>query len=268
MMFRVVATLTVCAITLAGCEQPQPIISGKREAVDTLIQDAPARAEIINKSVAFRAPSMSSNENWTQGHGTQRTRTSHPTLGSAPQLIWSAPIGVGDGKRTRITADPLVADGRIFAVDAEARLSAHATTGAALWSVDLTPQGEGKGEAAGAGLAYGDGTLFVTTSMGFCMRLTQSMARSAGLNPCAVPETRARRIMMDWSMSLARIVQHGRSRRTLAACVGKLTVWMMSTTVWDQLHLRYRINSPYLASARARCRPYSARAVWCIGTHP
>ena len=38
MMFRVVATLTVCAIALAGCEQPQPIIPGKREAVDTLIQ--------------------------------------------------------------------------------------------------------------------------------------------------------------------------------------------------------------------------------------
>ena len=63
-MFRVVATLTVCAIALAGCEQPQPIIPGKREAVDTLIQDAPARAEIVNKSVAFRAPSMSTNANW------------------------------------------------------------------------------------------------------------------------------------------------------------------------------------------------------------
>ena len=56
MMFRVVATLTVCAMALAGCEQPQPIIPGKREAVDTLIQDAPARVEIVNKSVAFRAP--------------------------------------------------------------------------------------------------------------------------------------------------------------------------------------------------------------------
>ena len=27
MMFRVVATLTVCAIALAGCEQPQPCLA-------------------------------------------------------------------------------------------------------------------------------------------------------------------------------------------------------------------------------------------------
>ena len=53
-----------------------------------------------------------------------------------------------------------------FTVDAEARLSAHATSGAALWSIDLTPQGEGKGEATGAGIAYGNGTLFVTTAYG------------------------------------------------------------------------------------------------------
>ena len=165
-MFRVVATLTVCAIALAGCEQPQPIIPGKREAVDTLIQDAPVRSETVNKSVAFRAPGMSTNANWTQGHGTARSRTTHPTLGAKPQLVWSVPIGVGDGQRTRITADPVVADGRIFTVDAEARLSAHATSGAALWSIDLTPQGEGKGEATGAGIAHGNGTLFMTTAYG------------------------------------------------------------------------------------------------------
>ena len=63
MMFRVVATLTVCVIALAGCEQPQPIIPGKREAVETLLQESPARAEIVNKFVAFRAPSMSTNAN-------------------------------------------------------------------------------------------------------------------------------------------------------------------------------------------------------------
>jgi outer membrane protein assembly factor BamB len=166
MMFRVVALLTVCAIALAGCEQPQPIIPGKREAVDTLIQDAPVRSETVNKSVAFRAPGMSTNANWTQGHGTARSRTTHPTLGAKPQLVWSVPIGVGDGQRTRITADPVVADGHIFTVDAEARLSAHATSGAALWSIDLTPQGEGKGEATGAGIAHGNGTLFMTTAYG------------------------------------------------------------------------------------------------------
>ena len=118
MMFRVVATLTVCAIALAGCEQPQPIIPGKREAVDTLIQDAPVRSETVNKSVAFHAPGMSTNANWTQGHGTARSRTTHPTLGAKPQLVWSVPIGVGDGQRTRITADPVVADGHIFTVAA------------------------------------------------------------------------------------------------------------------------------------------------------
>lgn len=165
-MFRVLATLTVCTIALAGCEQPQPIIPGQREAVETLIKDVPVSQKVVNKTVAFSAPKMVNNANWTQGHGTARTRITHAALDGSLQRVWSAPIGTGDSQRTRITADPVVADGRIFTIDAEARLNAHSVSGAPIWSIDLTPQGEGKGEAIGAGLAYGNDTLFVTTAFG------------------------------------------------------------------------------------------------------
>ena len=35
-------------------------------------------------------------------------------FGTDPQLAWSANIGAGDSRKQRITADPVVANGRVF----------------------------------------------------------------------------------------------------------------------------------------------------------
>jgi outer membrane protein assembly factor BamB len=153
---------------LAGCAEKEEILVGKRESIYAVLSSGvePASALAENKSVAIRLPAQRANSEWTHGIGSPAHRTSHPALGAAPTLLWSAPIGAGDSKRNRIVADPVVAGGRVFTLDAHATVAATSTEGAAVWSTDLTPPRDDAGDATGGGLAYGDGKLFVTSGFG------------------------------------------------------------------------------------------------------
>ncbi len=51
-------------------------------------------------------------------------------------------------------------------MDSEGQLAAVSTSGEILWTRDLTPPSDKAKDASGGGLAYGAGTLFVTTGFG------------------------------------------------------------------------------------------------------
>ncbi len=119
----------------------------------------------------LRIPAPRLNAEWTHRNGSNRHAIEHPSLGAQPRLVWSAGIGAGDDRQTRITADPVVAGGRIFTLDAESQVTATSTAGARLWSATLRPASDRPGEASGGGLAYGAGKLFATTAFGALVAL-------------------------------------------------------------------------------------------------
>ncbi|MDC0738542.1 PQQ-binding-like beta-propeller repeat protein [Cognatishimia sp. SS12] len=147
---------------LAGCAEREVILTGDREE---LRGQAP-QIELPSETRAIRLAAQSSNADWTHRIGTPRYRTAHPALSSAPTLAWSASIGEGDKRRQRISTDPVVADGRIFTVDSTAILTATSTSGARLWSLDMTPEGDRATDASGGGLAVAGGKLFVSNGFG------------------------------------------------------------------------------------------------------
>jgi outer membrane protein assembly factor BamB len=155
-MLAAMATATL----LTACAEPEVILPGARE-------DIVPQPEIPeNQSPSIKLPAVTQNDSWTHRIGTPRYRTANAALAAQPSVAWSASIGKGENRKTRITADPVVADGRIFTVDAEATISATSTTGAPLWSRDLTSPQDKTGQASTGGLAYGDGKVFVTTGFG------------------------------------------------------------------------------------------------------
>ena len=160
------------ALLLAGCQQREEILEGERQDVrgpgDGTAEAASAEA---NRSLAIRLPAPRANAEWTHRNGSPGHRMPHPALAAAPVPLWSAPIGQGNTRRLRITADPVVAAGRIFTLDAAATVSAVSTAGASLWQRDLTPTSERAGEASGGGLAFGAGRLFVTSGFGLLSAL-------------------------------------------------------------------------------------------------
>ncbi|WP_143524439.1 outer membrane protein assembly factor BamB family protein [Phaeovulum vinaykumarii] len=136
-----------------------------REALDLGVNEAPApAAEAARVPLALPAPQA--RPDWPQRAGGPDHDIGHRALSPAPQVVWTAPIGAGEGRRRRMPAQPVVSGGRIFTLDAEAQLTATSTAGATLWSVDLTPPGEKKGEASGGGIAVAGNRVFVTSAYG------------------------------------------------------------------------------------------------------
>ncbi|MEX0317291.1 MAG: PQQ-binding-like beta-propeller repeat protein [Ruegeria sp.] len=161
-------------MTLSACEESEVILPGEREDIRPVAEDA-AQAP---GSKPIRLSAQSANASWEQGIGTPNFRTAHPALRTNPQRIWSVPIGSGDERKQRITADPVVAGGLIYTLDSAATVSAVTPQGAVAWSVNLIPPGESEAEATGGGMAYAGGVLFVSSGFG---RLTALDARTGAV---------------------------------------------------------------------------------------
>lgn len=165
------------ALLLAGCNR-QPPLPGERFDVRTPLAlsadgDATAAAvegeapgSAVRRDVAFSASSQSSNSEWTHRGGSATHRIQHPALNPTLVQVWSGKIGTGESRKAHISADPVVAGGRVFTIDARNQVMAHATSGAPQWSRELTPSSDRTKEASGGGLAYGGGKLFVSTGFG------------------------------------------------------------------------------------------------------
>lgn len=162
-------TLAMAAgLGLAGCADRDIILPGERlDPMAVTSPDGPAvqgAPGVSSTALSLAAPVT--NGEWTHRGGNAAHAPGHVALGAASQRLWSAPIGQGDTRRHRITADPIVAGGRIFTLDSRARVTATALNGARAWSTDVTPALENPDSASGGGLAHEGGRVFVTTGFG------------------------------------------------------------------------------------------------------
>ena len=175
-MMRPVLGVSLLALALAGCER-EVILEGERfdvrapleASVPTEAQPNPQAAALLpqNASVPISLPGSGANAEWTQRGGSARHAGAHGALSAAPQRVWSANIGAGNSRRNRLTAAPVVAGGRVFAMDAHAQVTALSTGGGALWTADLRAEFDrNASEVSGGGLAAQGGQLFATTAYG------------------------------------------------------------------------------------------------------
>jgi len=155
--------------SLAGCSEREVILEGERFGTRVPLAqampgvEAAAVTQDSSRPITLAAPTTLSS--WPMRSATARNVVPHLALSTAPTEIWVSDIGHGNSRRTRITADPVAADGRIFTLDSEAQLVAHGVDGVTLWTVDLTAGFE-RGGVSGGGLAVVDGILFATTGYG------------------------------------------------------------------------------------------------------
>ncbi|MEP3299148.1 MAG: PQQ-binding-like beta-propeller repeat protein, partial [Pseudoruegeria sp.] len=134
--------------------------------------------EPVNQSVSISLPSAASNASWTHRASDASHKSSHVALRNPLEQIWSVSIGEGDSRRSRITADPVVLNNRIFTLDAESNVMAHGVGGAKLWSASLVTARDKSDEVSGGGLAIADNILVVGTGFG---RLVALDAATGGL---------------------------------------------------------------------------------------
>ena len=153
---------------LAACGNKETILPGERlDLRSGLTVGAAARPEEeAPVDRAFALPPMASIASWTHRAGNPTHNVTHPALSPQPTRIWSADIGEGNKRRSRITADPIVADGRVFTLDSQSQVTATSVAGATLWRRSLVPPTDREGDASGGDIAYEAGRVYVTTGFG------------------------------------------------------------------------------------------------------
>lgn len=175
-VWRPILGVTLLATALAGCER-DVILEGERFDLRTPLdasvpvegQPAPSAADFVpqNEARPIALPGAVANADWTHRGGSARHAGPHGALSAAPVRVWSTAIGTGNSKRNRLTAAPVVAGGRVFAMDARAQVTALSTSGGVLWQADLRAEfDKNASEVSGGGLAAQGGQLFVTTAFG------------------------------------------------------------------------------------------------------
>ena len=117
-------------------------------------------------------PPAKANASWAQPGGVPSNNLGHLALGGSLKKAWSVDAGTGSSSRGRLSAVPLVSQGKVFTLDAAGNVSAFSSaSGSRLWKVSVTPKSESSSEGFGGGLAIEGSRLYVTTGYGTAVAL-------------------------------------------------------------------------------------------------
>ncbi|CAK0743934.1 outer membrane protein assembly factor BamB [uncultured Gammaproteobacteria bacterium] len=165
----------VVVVTLAGCgvtdsvdtvtgwfgNASKPPLPGDRISVlrmERKVEPDPRLADL-----AVTLPAAVRNDSWPQAGGQPNHAMGHLALASDPHQVWKSDIGSGSSRTLRLIGQPVVADGRVFAMDAASQVTAlEEQGGRRLWQADLVPENE-RGDAMSGAVAFADGRLFAAT---------------------------------------------------------------------------------------------------------
>jgi len=190
----VVSMVLLSSISLAGCEtldqfiQPgtKNHIKGERVAVLASDQSIEADPKLRNTQVVLPQPFV--NPDWPQPGGYADNAMHHLSAPGDLKEVWSSDAGSGSSSSARLTASPVIADGKIFTLDAGANVTAFdEKTGGQIWRVDLTPEDEDSEKGFGGGVAYDAGKLYVSTGFGFVVSLDAANGKQLWRRSATVP---------------------------------------------------------------------------------
>ncbi|MES2728669.1 MAG: PQQ-binding-like beta-propeller repeat protein [Pseudomonadota bacterium] len=157
--------LTFTALALAGCgslfkDDDKPPLPGERISVIALQRDLqPDTAAEGTQTPALPDPWQ--NAYWPQAGGFPTHVMQNPALGRQVQQVWSTDIGKGSSRGLPLTAQPIVADGRVYTLDTNSVVQAtDLKTGDTLWRISVKPKREDE-VVIGGGLSMSAGRLFV-----------------------------------------------------------------------------------------------------------
>ena len=130
-------------------------------------------------------PPSYKNVSWPQPGGEADHTLHHLEAPAQLKVAWRADVGAA-GKLAILTAPPIVADGRVYILDAEAQVTAFdEASGKRIWRAELAPRIKEKFRVReimsrpnpaevgfGGGVAYDNGKIFVTSGFGFAAAIS------------------------------------------------------------------------------------------------
>lgn len=206
---KLLVMLSVSAAALAGCSDSMPSLPkigdlnpfkekiaqlpGKRISVMPEKEKIPG--ELADATQPIALPPERLNDTWSQPGGEANNSPGNLTLSGGIHQTWSADAGAGTSKSGRVSASPIVAEGRIYALDAAGSVSAFSLSGgSAVWRASLEPTvdnskkvsfnasnlfslGGTDGGGYGGGLAADGGKIFAASGFGTVIALDPSSGK-------------------------------------------------------------------------------------------
>lgn len=174
------------AVVLGGCAESAPELPklndlnpfkekqtplpGRR--INLTASESKVPGELADASVPITLPAIRANDSWLQPGGAPNNAPGHLALAGTVRQAWSSDAGTGSSNKGRVTASPVVADGRVYTLDADGGVSAFAATGgSAVWRTVLAPETGTKGTGYGGGLAIDGGRLYGASGYGMVAAL-------------------------------------------------------------------------------------------------
>ena len=164
--------LTVVAMValLAGCG----IVGGKKggpktpvvgDRVSILTNEQGVEVDPTLADVPVSLPEAFTNDQWSQPGGGPSKAMGNLALSASPRTIWSTSIE-GSTPRARLASAPVVANGKLYVIDAGAHVIAFdANSGAKLWQTSLPSEGSGRA-LFGGGVSIVDDKVYASTGVG------------------------------------------------------------------------------------------------------
>ncbi len=138
------------SFVLAGCGAGERIANLNPFDRETDDPDAPAQSERISvleledrlsvndDAGAIVLPRAYVNTAWPQADGYPTHAMQHTEASGGIDRVWRTRVGEGSNNDRRINARPVIADGVVYTIDAEGRVSAHALSdGDEIWATRL-----------------------------------------------------------------------------------------------------------------------------------
>ena len=135
-------------------------LPGTREAINVLQQRSD---DTLVDTRPVTLPPAVANPSWELPGGDLTHAMGNPAGPVSLNRAWRASVGDGGGFRRRITAQPIVANDRVYTMDSDATVRAFALSdGGRAWSTDTTPEDD-RSTNVGGGISYADGIVFAAT---------------------------------------------------------------------------------------------------------
>jgi outer membrane protein assembly factor BamB len=195
--------LAVMAVLLAGASlggcgtigKLNPFDKPKNKVIATQGERIPLAAFNTKVEVAealkgqpIVLPAMQLVDSWPQPGGPEQGWVDNVAAAQNFQIAWRRDLGQGSSKKFHITATPVVADGKVFAMDGEAMVSAlDANTGAPVWRTEVAVHTRRDKEAFGGGVTYANGKIYVSSGYRFIAALDAASGRLLWRTPTDAP---------------------------------------------------------------------------------
>lgn len=157
--------LTACGVLKGSGPKTTPVIGDRTSILGA--REAEVTVDPSLADVAVLLPPAVTNADWGQPGGSPTHSLGHLALPDTLTQVWQARIA-GVTKATRLAAAPVVVDGRLFAIDTDARIRAFdSATGAPLWTTQLASE-DGRNERSlyGGGVSAFGERVYATNGVG------------------------------------------------------------------------------------------------------